>query len=88
MDLAKFLEGVLAGFLDGGAKLSPRESDELLYDLIRDVDGDGDTLASILDLGAGDPVGRWFDWGDHLHREYAIDQYALVRWEDDTDLFN
>lgn len=34
-----------------------------------------------------DPIRRWFFWGDDLHSEYEIEQFALVRWEDEAELF-
>lgn len=31
-----------------------------------------------------DPLRAWFAWGDHLRKEYAIEQYAFMRWDDDS----
>jgi hypothetical protein len=84
MDLATFLDKVSAGFLDGGEKLSPDGSDQVLSDLIAGVDGDQKTAA--FPPEGEDPIGRWFSWGDHLRSEYEIEQFALVRWEDEADL--
>lgn len=86
MDLATFLDKVSAGFLDGGEKLSPNESDQMLSELIAGVDGDQKAATPFRPDGE-DPIGRWFSWGDHLRSEYEIEQFALVRWEEDMDLF-
>lgn len=87
MNLATFLSKVSAGFLDGGEKLSPDESDQMLNELIAGVDGDQKAAAATFRPDGEDPIGRWFSWGDHLRNEYEIEQFALVRWEDETDLF-
>ena len=87
MDLASFLGKISVGFLDRGEKLSPEGSDRLLNDLIAGVYGDGETAAPTFRSEEEDPIGRWFSWGDHLRSEYAIEQFALVRWADDADLY-
>lgn len=33
-------------------------------------------------IDSGDPIGSWLEWGDYLGREFGIDQFALVSWED------
>ncbi len=86
MDLATFLDKVSAGFLDGGEKLSPDGSDQLLNELIADVNGDQKEAAQAFRPEGEDPIGRWFDWGDHLRNEYEIEQFAVVRWEDEAHL--
>jgi hypothetical protein len=86
MDLAKFLGKVAAGFLDDGEKLSPDRSDQLLGELIAGVYGGPETAMPSFRPEAEDPIGRWFSWGDHLRKEYEIEQFAVVRWEDETDL--
>lgn len=87
MDLATFLGKVSAGFLDGGEKLSPDGSEQILQELIAGVDGDREAAAPAFRAEGEDPIGRWFSWGDHLRTEYAVEQFALVRWEDEEDLF-
>lgn len=87
MNLATFLDKVSAGFLDGGEKLSPDGSGQMLNELIAGVDGDQKTATPTFRPEGEDPIGRWFSWGDHLRSEYEIEQFALVRWEDETDLF-
>ena len=80
MDLATFLERLSTGFLNGGEKLTPDGSDQMLSELI------STTIPTFRPEGE-DPIGRWFSWGDHLRGEYEIEQFALVRWEDEADLF-
>ena len=87
MSLAKFLGKVSDEFLDGGQKLSPDASGEMLGELISGVYDGKESEASTFGAEGEDPLGRWFSWGDHLRREYEIEQFALVRWEDDADLF-
>lgn len=87
MDLATFLGKVSTGFLDGGEKLSPGESDQMLGELIAGIYGDQETVAPTFRTMGEDPIGRWFSWGDHLRSEYEIEQFALVRWENEADLF-
>ena len=87
MDLATFLGKVSTGFLDGGEMLSPGESDQMLGELIAGIDGDQRTMAPTFRTTGKDPIGRWFSWGDHLRSEYEIEQFALVQWESEADLF-
>lgn len=87
MDLAAFLNGVSSGFLGGGEKLAPDDADSMLSELISSVYEDQETASQILTTEEEDPIGRWFSWGNHLHSEYNIHQFALVRWESETDLF-
>ena len=86
-NLATFLGKISAGFLDGGEKLSPDRSDQMLSELIADVYGDQETVTATFRTEGEDPIGRWFSWGDHLRSEYEIEQFALVRWDDEADLF-
>ena len=79
-ELAMFLKSISIGFLDDGDKLSPDGSDQFLSELI------STTIPAFRPEGE-DPIGRWFSWGDHLRREYEIEQFALVQWEDGADLF-
>jgi hypothetical protein len=86
MALATFLAKVSAGFLDDGEKLSPDGSDQILGELIADVYGDQEVAMPAFRTRGQDPIGRWFSWGDHLRSEFAIEQFALVRWADEADL--
>jgi len=80
MSLAAFLGKLVNGFLRG-EKLSPDQSNETLTELIGAVYGDsGEDMTRYLLEGDG-PLRHWFAWGDHLRAHYAIEQYALVRWE-------
>lgn len=81
-DLASFLAKVANGFLGEGEKLSPQASVQALNDLIRAVYGDAGSRPEIA-IDPKDPLGAWFAWGDHLRKHYAIEQYALVSWNDD-----
>ncbi|MEQ1518525.1 MAG: hypothetical protein ABL931_18750 [Usitatibacteraceae bacterium] len=86
-NLATFLGKISAGFLDGGEKLSPDRSDQMLSELIADVYSDQETATATFRTEGEDPIGRWFAWGDHLRSVYEIEQFALVRWEDEAGLF-
>lgn len=87
MNLATFLGKVSAGFLNDGEKLSPERSDQVLGELIAGVYDDQEAATPTFRVEGEDPIGRWFSWGDHLRSEYEIEQFALVRWEDEADLF-
>jgi hypothetical protein len=81
-NLARFLTRISDGFLDGGQKIMREQADRTLSDLVQAVHPDRGTEGySVRDEG-DDPIGRWFAWGDHLHSEYAIEQYALVSWRE------
>ena len=80
MSLATFLAKLVSGFLRG-EKLSPDGSDAMLTELIGTVYGDHGADAPLHLPEGDDALGRWFVWGDHLRTHYAIEQYALVRWE-------
>ncbi len=86
MGLPSFLAKVSSGFLDGGEKLAPDGSHQVLDELITEVYGDREREAATLDIESDDPLGRWFAWGDHLRTEYSIEQFALVLWKDEEDL--
>lgn len=79
--LRDFFKEVSQGFLEEGPKLRPRESMQVLQDLI-EATGERDAAGPIsLDQPSDDPIGAWLSWGDHLKTTYDIDQYALIRWE-------
>jgi hypothetical protein len=87
VSLSSFLEKVSDGFLEGGEKINPDEPSRILNELIGEVYGDQEKGLQPRDFGGDDPLGRWFAWGDHLRTEYAIEQFALVRWKDEGDMF-
>lgn len=86
MDLATFLASLSTGFLDGGEKLTPDGSDIMLSELISEVYDQLHTKVPPFQPSGEDPIGRWFSWGDHLRSEYEIEQFALVRWDNESDL--
>lgn len=77
--MAAFLANWFAGFLEGGEKVQYQQSNQVLQELIGYVD---DSQSSLLASGDGDPIGDWMSWGDFLRKEYGIEQFALVRWDD------
>jgi hypothetical protein len=85
-NLTKFLKKISAEFLDGGEKLTPEGSGQLLGELIAEVFGDQEKEAATFSTEGEDPIGRWFSLGDHLRNEYEIEQFALVRWNDEGDM--
>ncbi len=85
-DLASFLEKVSAGFLDDDTGLHPVESIQFLTELISDI-LDDEEVASLMSYSDGDDaMGHWFAWGDYLWKEYEIEQFALVQWEEDAGI--
>ena len=83
-DLAKFLNNVSLDFLNGGKKVLFDDADKVLSELISEVFGDEGAKAPYFGSLGGGPIGRWFAWGDYLRNEYQIEQFALVRWQDDS----
>jgi hypothetical protein len=81
-DFASFLSGISEGFLDGETGLPPDGSAQLLKELMSDVLGDQEAPLLMPYADGSDPIGRWFAWGDYLRAEYAINQFAMVRWEE------
>ena len=75
--LAKFLTQVAEGFLGDRGKLQADESDEVLRGLSAELYGE---RVDLEDLG-DDPIGRWYDWGDRLQRDFGIAQYAFIQWD-------
>ena len=85
VNLAKFLMAASEGFLGRGIKITPESSAITLKELIQSVIDTAQERDFFQALGAfdeDDPFGKWFAWGDYLHTEYGIDQYALVRWKE------
>ena len=80
--LAVFLEMLAEGFLGGRDKVTP----ETAVDLISDVWGADDRGEALLpdmpDLSGGDPIGNWLVLGDELRRNFSIEQYAFVSWDE------
>jgi len=82
-NLAAFLMAASEGFLDGGEKIRPQQANEELRQLIDAANaGQPDSFPGAFETSSDDSIGNWLEWGDYLHLEYGIDQYALVRWGD------
>ena len=80
--LASFLTKISKGFLDGGEKIQLETANQELQALIG-VTEDVEAAASRSSPTDGDdPIANWLDWGDLLRREFSIDQFALVSWEE------
>lgn len=79
--LTTFLNKVAEGFLDGGPKIRPIEANKVLRELI-DVSGVGRLDGITSERDDENPIGNWLAWGEFLRKEYGIDQFALVSWDD------
>lgn len=77
-NLAKFLSQVAERFLGEGGTLQVDESDAVLSQLSADLYGEPFALD---DLG-DDPIGRWYEWGFRLRRDFGIMQYAFIQWDE------
>lgn len=82
--LGKFLVAISEGFLDRGEKIQPQTANEELRLLIGATeDGDlPDAFTDALKIAPDDPIGNWLAWGDYVHHEYGIDQFALMSWRE------
>lgn len=77
-----FLENLAQDFFKDQKKLTPEMSYEILQDLCSIVDPESPTLEKELELDGEDPIGSWLFFGDYLRREYNIEQFAFISWED------
>jgi hypothetical protein len=83
--LAYFLKEVSKNFFNDAKKIRMEDADKELKQLIESIGiVDPDRVFRELESIGRNPIGSWFAWGDYLRREYKIEQYALVSWQDDT----
>jgi len=78
--LAKWL-AQLADDTSVSDMISGAHAFEILFDLIK---GDSfiDQITDPRDIVQDDDVfGAWMRWGEYLHSEYEIEQYAVVLWK-------
>lgn len=80
--LPSFLTKISMGFLGDGEKILLENANKELQDLMG-VTEEAEAVSSRLSqIDSDDPIANWLEWGDILRREFSIDQYALVKWEE------
>lgn len=77
-----YLKNIAQEFLDVEGKISPSMSYQSLLELSSVVDPEGLALDKILELNPKDPISCWLFFGDFLRREYNIEQFAFISWDD------
>lgn len=80
--LALFLEAVSQAFLAEGGQITPHTASRDLMKLLGAEDSEGELLPSMPEFSPDDPIGNWLFWGDILRRDFEIEQYAFISWED------
>ena len=80
--LAQFLKSVSDDFLRDGGKITPDEANFALQRLWGYETPDSQIVPEKHDLGGDDPIANWFSWGDMLQRDFGIEQYAFVSWDE------
>ena len=80
--LSMYLNSIEQAFLGDEGKIFPDTAFENLQYL---SGADGAEEALLVDksaLNPEDPIGGWLFWGDFLRREYNIEQFAFISWDD------
>ncbi len=81
--LAAFLKTISQGFLGPRGKITPDTAYQELIELINNMeDSEEEHLPDVPSISRDDPIGSWLSWGDMLHRDYDIEQYAFIRWKE------
>ncbi len=80
--LAKFLTDVGNAFLRDGGKIRPENANDALRQLIALEAGDELVPGARGLTSDDDPIANWHAFGDMLSRDYGIEQFAFVSWQD------
>ncbi len=80
--LASFLKAISQTFLAEGGQITPDTAFQNLMNLLGAEDSEGQFLPDMPEFSPDDPIGNWLFWGDILRRDFEIEQYAFVSWEE------
>jgi hypothetical protein len=80
--LAAFLKAVEQDFLGDEGKVTPDTAFHELMNLTGATDSDEPIVPEMPTFSSDDPIGSWLFWGDMLRRDYYIEQYAFIGWDD------
>lgn len=82
VSLSSFLKSIAEGFLSNDTVIRTEDAQRVLQTLLTS-EVDEEVLPSpdrIFENQEG--ITGWLTWGDFLQREFGIEQYALIRWEE------
>ena len=80
--LGMYLNSIEQAFLGDEGKILPDTAFENLQ-YLSGADGTEEALLVAKSaLTPEDPIGGWLFWGDFLRREYNIEQFAFISWDD------
>ena len=80
--LAVFLKAIGQDFLGDGGKTAPDAALDQLSWLSSGESGQDFLLSGAPELNRDDPIGSWLFWGDTLRRDFGIEQFAFVAWDE------
>ena len=82
LDFLDFIRNVSEGFSDRQRHVTSENADKKLKNLIGKMDVDF-RFKEMDEKIQDNPFYRWFEWGEYLHRNYNIHQYAMIfrEWE-------
>lgn len=82
VSLSSFLMSVSEGFLSNESVILFEDAQRALQTLLTAEVGEEALPMSNRIFENQDGIGGWLSWGDFLRREYEIEQFALMRWEE------
>lgn len=82
MTLGVFLNLIEQEFLADEGQITPDTAFQSLLYLSGAADPEETILFDKSALNPEDPIGSWLFWGDFLRREYNIEQFAFINWND------
>lgn len=81
-DLSAFLSRAVGNVGDQGRFISAEGASEILSELLSSSRGEDQPLGVDLQVGDGDGISRWREFGRVLRTDFGIEQYAIVNWND------
>ena len=82
VSLSSFLKNVSEGFLSNDSVILVEGAQRALQTLLTSEVGEEGLPRPNGILENQDGIGAWLEWGDFLRREFEIEQFALIRWEE------
>jgi hypothetical protein len=82
VSLSSFLKNVSEGFLSNDSVILVEGAQRAIQTLLSSEVGEEGLPRPDGILENQDGIGAWLEWGDFLRREFEIEQFALIRWEE------
>ena len=82
VSLSSFLKSVSEGFLSNDSGILVSDAQRVLQSLLTTEVGEEALPMTDRISENRDGIGAWLEWGDFLRREFEIEQFALIRWEE------